>query len=520
MTESQKEETLAEKAVDKWRRQREKLDTFGQRLLHRLTLNTVSRMTESPPADQVIEMTTQPITLPSDDERQTPQQLLKQQIPGLTRQLLGKRFDTMSRFAQAIVPYGTLDILADQALAMLTDFASLLGDSYQVLHEAGVDSLSELQHDPDRSGRLAGALGNQSKLLGMVQGAVSGAFGTVGAAVDLPLSMLIALRTIYLTGRAYGFDLDRPEDRALVYEALAKADLSLVAEKQAIFLGLKTIGGLLNTGDLQYLQSLVGSNNNIEPLRKLLSDEAGQLKWKLNPALLSKIAPLAGGAAGAIYNARFIEQVAAAAREVFENARVQTLHHPAPTNDIDALLDSARKHPTPEELAAAAQLDVLENPVIEKVEIEPRAKAKVADAQTEAAEDKQVEAGIAALAEKLVEPASQPATKPRATRRKTTATGVGSQTASATKKAPVRKKPAASKTEVATKVENSVDSKQDVANAPVAKPTTRRQSASKTTQGKVGQVKTAGEANTDKPAATRKRSSAKAATPDKGQTDQ
>jgi hypothetical protein len=170
---------------------------------------------------------------------------------------------------------------------------------------------------------LARALNEKNRYIGMAQGAISGATGVVGAAADIPLSMILALRTVYLTGRAYGFELNQPEDRAMIFEALSNADLSLITEKQAILIGLNSVSGMLGTGNIQGLQTMLGSSNDFEPLFKLLSDANGQLKWRISAALLDKVTPVIGGAVGAIYTSRLLKEVSDSAKQVFEHARQQ-----------------------------------------------------------------------------------------------------------------------------------------------------------------------------------------------------
>jgi hypothetical protein len=494
MTELNQSQTPASSdLVDKIRFQAKHIADVGQNLLKHLSKGSVSRMDD--PAQmtqgaQVIDVKAEPKQLSASDTRQNPHELFRQQLPSLTQQLLGKRFHSLNRIASFVAPEGSFDKASDQILEILADFASSIGDSYQVLDEAGVGTLAELQHDTARSGRLARALGEQNRLVGIAQGALSGALGVVGAAADLPLSMIIALRTIYLTGRAYGFDLDQPDDRALVFEALSKVDLTLVAEKQAIFLGLRTLGNMLNTGDWQHLQTLLGSNNNIEPLRKFLSDETGQLKWKLSPALISKIAPLVGGAAGAIYNARFIQEVSEQAQIVFAEARQQLILDK--TNDVDRQVDArlAQQPPKDTEISAvAAQAHLLESETIEKVALKSR--DEVAAPLSDEAQDEQIHQQLETLAETLIEPvvpAASEAAKPKAPR-------------SRKKAAPVEQA-LNNAAETASDVENTV---QAVTKAP------RRRTA----RPKAATPSSSDDATTTKPAAALKRTPAKKVTPPK-----
>lgn len=514
------------------RQQSKQLAAMGQHMLQRQSQAVVSRISPDIQPDihddKVIDMKKTNTVYSPAEERHTPHSLFRQQLPGLTRQLLGKRFNSINKFAKFVAPQGSFDMASDQILELLADFASNLAETRKVLDEAGVATLAELQHDVGRSGRLSRALGEQSRILGVVQGALSGAFGVVGAAADLPASMVIALRTIYLTGRAYGFELDHPEDRTIVFEALSRVDLSLIAEKQAILLGLRSFGSLLDSGDLQHLQTLLGSTNNIEPLKNLLSDESGQLKWKLSPGIVSKIAPVLGGIAGAIYNARLIQEVSANAQEVFAEARQHILsQQPKPEADT-ILLDvpSRKKAADPEAAQLAAQEHLLQSDTIEKVELVEKVEKPPVD---EATQDQDIQQQIEALAHDLIEPApvveqAKPAAKPRtpkATTAKaatakaavlstaaTTDAAPAGEMAEAAKPAPKRRAPAkAASTETASEAAGSVEAVA-LSDAP-ARPVRRR--AAKT--GSTEAVSPAA-ASEEKPKAPRRRSPKAVTKPD------
>ncbi len=382
------------------------LSDMSQTLLKQLAKNSVSRLTQTPEQQSVINMNTETQAL-SNTSSNNASQLFRQQLPGLTRQLLGKRFNTVNKLANMVMPTGTFDKASDQILELLADFASTLSHSKDILEEAGVDSLAKLQNDTARSGRLARALGEKNRYISMAQGAISGATGVVGAASDIPLSMILIFRTVYLTGRSYGFELDRPQDRHLIFDALSNVDLSLIAEKQAILLGLRSLSSMLGTGDLQSLQTILGTNHDVDPLIKFLSDENGQLKWRLSPRIINKLSPLVGGAVGAIYNARLLKEVSESARQVFEQARQQALGQStgqaAPASIEDKL---ANITPAKGEEAQATQKEaqdaILQNDDIEKVEISSRSAhdAKQEDAATQ---DENIHSQLNALADEMID---------------------------------------------------------------------------------------------------------------------
>lgn len=462
------------------RRQSRQLAGVGRQILQRYPHETVSRVEQNVHDDKVIDMKKNATVYSQAEERHTPHSLFRQQLPGLTRQLLGKRFNSISKFANFVAPQGSFDMASDQILELLADFASNLAESRKVLDEAGVATLAELQQDVGRSGRLSRALGEQNRILGIVQGALSGAFGVVGAAVDLPASMIIALRTIYLTGRAYGFELDHPEDRTIVFEALSRVDLSLIAEKQAILLGLRSFGSLLDSGDLQHLQTLLGSTNNIEPLKNLLSDESGQLKWKLSPGIVSKIAPLMGGIAGALYNARLIQDVSANAQEVFAAARQQVLTQQPKAEADTILLDVPhRKKADPEVAQLVAQAHLLQSDTIEKVEVIEKAEKPLLD---EVEQDAAIHAQLETLAHELIEEqpagAAKPASKPRV--RKAPAKAAAHTASSGTAEKPTAAKRAPRKAATTPAVPaKSAAAADETAEQPVVAKAPRRRAATK-----------------------------------------
>ncbi len=398
--------------LDRVRAGGKSLSDISQNLMKQLAKNSVSRLTQTPEQQSVINMKTdinneaQALTKSTSNNAS---QLFRQQLPGLTRQLLGKRFKTVNKLANMVMPTGTFDKASDQILELLADFASTVSSANDILEEAGVDSLAELQKDTGRSGRLARALGEKNRYIGMAQGAISGATGVVGAASDIPLSMILIFRTVYLTGRSYGFELDKPQDRHLIFDALSNVDLTLIAEKQAILLGLRSLSTMLDTGNLQSLQTMLGSNHDVDPLIKFLSDENGQLKWRLSPAIINKITPLVGGAVGAIYNARLLKEVSESASQVFEHARQQALgngteqtsgHKTA--NAEDKLANAV---PAKGKEAQATQQEakeaILKNDDIQKVEITTRSEhdAKQQDA---ASTDEKIHQQLGELANELI----------------------------------------------------------------------------------------------------------------------
>ncbi len=165
------------------------------------------------------------------------------------------------------------------------------------------------------------------------QGAVTGATGVWGAAIDIPASFVLALRTIYQTGRSHGFDLTDEVDQDVVAFVFKEIDLGLVAEKQTLLLALKALKSMLETHDLQQFQQLLGSNNDIELVKQWLVDDQGQFKWGwLNRipqvSMVGKLTPIAGAALGGFYSWKLLEDVGHKSQSIFGAARFYLNEHP------------------------------------------------------------------------------------------------------------------------------------------------------------------------------------------------
>ncbi|MDA4468919.1 EcsC family protein, partial [Escherichia coli] len=129
--------------------------------------------------------------------------------------------------------------------------------------------------------------------------------GVVGAAVDVPVSLVLVLRTIYQTGRSHGFDLQEVTDQDVVEFIFKEVDISLIAEKQTLLLALKTLRNMLETQDIHQFQQVLGSTTDFDTLKNWLVDEDGEFKWGwLNriPKLsaFGKVTPVAGAVLSAV----------------------------------------------------------------------------------------------------------------------------------------------------------------------------------------------------------------------------
>lgn len=339
---------------------------------------------------------------------ESPQHMLRQQLPKLSHQLLGRHYGRVNNVATFVSP-DLGEKVSDYLFQWLNEFSSNSSLTEKILEEAGVKDIAELTRDTGRSQRLSQALIEQNKLLAAAQGLVTGATGVWGAAVDIPASIVLALRTIYQTGRSHGFDLSEDADQEIVAFVFKEIDLGLVAEKQTLLLALKALKSMLESHDLQQFQQLMGSNNDIELIKKWLVDEEGQFKWGwLNHipqvSVIGRLTPVAGAALGGFYSWKLLEDVGHKSQSIFGAARFYLNEHPDENiSPLEAYLkaEALLKKASPRLLNAENVNNVsqsnAQNEVITQVEVQVKTQSKSEESKLD-----EVELGIEQLAEKHV----------------------------------------------------------------------------------------------------------------------
>ena len=311
-----------------------KLSTAGVSLLNHAAPDSVSRIAPSANYAQAIEGAAQPQRIFASKSYEHPQQLLREHLPNVSRQLLGRHYSRVNNVAHFVSPQLS-EKISDYLFEQLNQFSSSLSSVDDVLDQAGVRDLEELTQDAGRSRRLSQALAEQNKWIASLQGALTGATGAVGAAIDIPASLVMALRVIYQVGRSYGFDLSKESDQDIVQHIFKQIDLGLIAEKQAVLMALKTLSSTIQSSDLSQLQQMLGSGNDTEMLKKYLMDENGQYKWPWLNQLpkvsvldkLAKLTPFASAGVGAVYSWRLVDEANQKAQQVFSHAREYLIQH-------------------------------------------------------------------------------------------------------------------------------------------------------------------------------------------------
>lgn len=406
-----------------------KFSSTGLDLLNHVAPDSVTKALKPSSSDQVIDGSAKTKSAFSAKKYDNPQQMLREHLPNVSRQLLGRRFNTVNNVAHFVSPDLT-EKVSNYFYDRLNQFSNQTSSVDAILNEAGAKDLEELTQDVDRSKRISQALSEQNKWIATVQGAVSGASGMLGTAIDIPASLLMALRTIYQVGRSYGFDLSKEDDQEIVQHIFRQIDLSLIAEKQTLLLGLKALSNTLKTHDISQLQAMLGSDNDVSAIKQWLSRHEGEAKWEWMNHLpkisilerLTKLTPLASAGIGAVYSHRFVEDVNQKAQEAFSHARQYLIQHQDSQLSPYAAYEKAvslLQQATPKLLNGASHdvepakdkpimdkdIAIEGNNTITQVKLVKKEQNDLSSEEAEVKKDEKVSEGLEALNDELVEPA-------------------------------------------------------------------------------------------------------------------
>lgn len=320
-----------------------KFGETGLDMINHVAPGSVSKLVQNPKDEKVIQGFAKEKTAFEPKKYENPQQMMREHLPNVTGKLLGKHYKKINNVAAFISP-DLNDKLSDYLFDKLNDFVSEWSSVEALLKEVGAKNLAELANDPARSKRISTAIANQNKIIAAIQGTLTGAVGGIGAIIDVPTSLALALRSIYQTGRAHGFELNI-QDQAVVEYIFKQIDLGSIAEKQALMAAIRTFTGVMETHNVTQLQQLLGSGNDIELLKKWIANDDGSFKlnWMNNlpqMGLLSRLTPLATMGISAVYSWKLVEDATGQAELVFSGAQNYLLQH---SNVQISVLDAYEK---------------------------------------------------------------------------------------------------------------------------------------------------------------------------------
>lgn len=249
--------------------------------------------------------------------------VFKKQLPTLTKQLFGTRLNTIGEYISPLIPIQAIETMSEHFFERAATFANSISGIQRIARRAGVDGIFELRTgDVARCDELVVGVLEENRMIAMAEGGLTGASGILGSVIDLPLALLLSLRTVYQIAHCYGFDLQGEEGRALAFETLTHSDLEILADKQGVLLALAGMRTILESGDLRGVERLIGGGAEVAAVGGAINEFAQKFNLRKPALWLSRTMPVMTGAAGATYNIRLVTSVALSAQKVFRLARL------------------------------------------------------------------------------------------------------------------------------------------------------------------------------------------------------
>ena len=243
-----------------------------------------------------------------------------QRSPSLLAQGFAQATGPVVRLAQVLVP----EQVIQSALRGANAAASRLATADGILKRADVDSVAELRATPlEQCDALADAVQRQAIGLAVGGGAVTGAAGLPGLAVDVPALLTLSLHTIQRTGLCYGYDMLGGEERPFAIGVFALASANSMAEKRVALRALHQTFADENVAAWRDgLERAAQRELSKEAAVFSVQNLARQLGVNLTRRKAAVAIPVIGAVIGGAVNAWYMRDLGQTARYVFQGRRL------------------------------------------------------------------------------------------------------------------------------------------------------------------------------------------------------
>lgn len=236
----------------------------------------------------------------------------EQKEPSVVENAVGFVFKPLSWLVEKVVPQKAIE----GALVAFDKVAEFLTDTGDVIRDGSVSKVEELQVKGLKlSDELANSVHNWALAIAGTEGAATGATGLPGLIVDVPALITMSLRVIHKIGVCYGFEVRNEVDRNFVLGVLSAASANTMKEKMSALVLLQKI----NVFVAKTAWNVMAKNKTcIAAAIIAIKNLAKQLGINLTKRKVAQAIPVIGGTVGAVVNVAFINDVAWAARRMYQ----------------------------------------------------------------------------------------------------------------------------------------------------------------------------------------------------------
>ena len=240
----------------------------------------------------------------------------KKAEPSVVDKAVGFIFTPAAWLIEKIVPQKAIE----GSLVAFDKIAEFLTDTTDVVRDGSVGTLEELRSkDLELSDNLANNVHNWALAVAGAEGGASGLVGIWGMPVDIPALITMSLRVIHKTGVCYGFEVRTKVDRDFVFGVLSAASANTMKEKATAVTLLQRINVLVAKTTWKKLAEKAAANKyGLAALIIAIKNLAKQLGINLTKRKVAQAIPVIGAGVGAAVNIAFINDVAWAARRMYQ----------------------------------------------------------------------------------------------------------------------------------------------------------------------------------------------------------
>ncbi|HGM5044720.1 TPA: EcsC family protein [Stenotrophomonas maltophilia] len=240
----------------------------------------------------------------------------KNEEPSVISQTAGKALAPVSWLIGKVVPEAAMRGILD----LSSSAAEWLTDTGDLTRDAGVSSLNELKTlGLQRSDELADEVHNWAIGIAGAEGAATGAAGIFGIAADIPMVLVLALRTIHKIGACYGFEAKSKEDKDFMLAILSASSANEMAEKTAALTTLRMVQvSIAKTTWKKLAEKAATDRFSKEAGVIAVKTLAKQLGINMTKRKALQAIPAIGAVVGGSVNAWYLKEIGWSARHAFQ----------------------------------------------------------------------------------------------------------------------------------------------------------------------------------------------------------
>lgn len=238
----------------------------------------------------------------------------KKSEPSVLAKAFGVVAKPVSWLVKIVIPRGVIE-----SILTGTNFvAKWITDSDDIKRDGGVDQIADLRNRETCSlnvcDQLADNVHNWAVGAATVEGGAAGYFGLPGMILDTPALITMGLRVIYKIGLCYGYEFNNDVDRQFALGILSVASANTMSEKNTSLLMLKQISVMISKVAWKNMTEKGGVGIAIIQIKEL----AKRIGINITKRKAAQAVPVIGAGVGAAMNAKYLNDIAWAARRSFQ----------------------------------------------------------------------------------------------------------------------------------------------------------------------------------------------------------